>query len=99
MKLSKYLLLILMMQFPFASFGQEQSNTPNKDGQRAGYLLLNAHSIVIFAPTGKVAKQFHFRAPRDRENVFVRLVAGLSAKTQTYFLDTKSGEIYETSKL
>lgn len=68
-------------------------------GRGAGYLLLNAHSIVVFAPTGKVTKQFHFRAPRDRENLFIRLVASLSAKTQTYFLDTKSGEIYETTKL
>lgn len=34
MKLRNYLLLILMMQFPFASFGQEQSNTPNKDGHQ-----------------------------------------------------------------
>jgi hypothetical protein len=64
-----------------------------------GYLLLNAHSIVVFAPSGKVSKQFHFRAPRDRENVFIRLVASPGAKTQTYFLDTKSGEIYASSKL
>jgi hypothetical protein len=69
------------------------------NGRGTGYLLLNAHSIVVFAPSGKVSKQFHFRAPRDRENVFIRLVASLSEKTPTYFLDTKSGEIYQTSKL
>lgn len=34
MKFGKHLLLILLMQFPFASFGQEQSNTPNKAGQQ-----------------------------------------------------------------
>lgn len=34
MKLGKYFLLFLMMQFPFASFGQEQSSTPNKDRQQ-----------------------------------------------------------------
>src|SRR5918999_4089259 len=50
-----------------------------------GYLLLNAHSIVVFAPSGKVSRQFHFRAPRDRENVFIRLVTSPGAKTQTYF--------------
>lgn len=63
------------------------------------YLLLNAHSIVIFAPAGKVTRQFHFRAPRDRENVFIRLVASLKAQAPTYFLDTRSGEIYEARKL
>ena len=57
-----------------------------------GYLLLNAHSIVVFAPTGRVTKQFRFRAPRDRDNVFIRLVA-------TYLLDTRSGEIYKASSL
>lgn len=67
------------------------------NGRGTGYVLLNAHSIVVFAPSGKVSKQFHFRAPRDRENVFIRLVASLGAKTQTYFLDTKSGEIYASS--
>ena len=55
-----------------------------------GYLLLNAHSIVVFSPAGKVTKQFRFRAPRDRENVFIRLAA-------TYLLDTRSGEIYKAS--
>ena len=69
------------------------------NGRGTGYLLLNAHSIVVFAPSGKVSKQFHFRAPRDRENVFIRLATSPSAKAQTYFLDTKSGEIYQTSKL
>lgn len=69
------------------------------NGRGTGYLLLNAHSIVVFVPSGKVSKQFHFRAPRDRENVFIRLATSLGAKAQTYFLDTKSGEIYETSKL
>lgn len=69
------------------------------NGRGTGYLLLNAHSIVVFAPSGKVSKQFYFRAPRERENLFIRLVASLGAKAQTYFLDTKAGEIYETSKL
>ena len=64
-----------------------------------GYLLLNAHSIVTFAPSGKVTKQFHFRAPRDRNNVFIRLVASPKAKAPTYFLDTRSGEIYAASQL
>ena len=69
------------------------------NGRGTGYLLLNAHSIVILGPSGKVPRQFHFRAPRDRENVFIRLVASPGAKTQTYFLDTESGEIYTSSKL
>jgi hypothetical protein len=63
-----------------------------------GYLLLNAHSIVIFEPSGRVTKQFHFRAPRDRNNVFVRLAASLEPKAPSYLLDTRSGEIYETPK-
>ena len=64
-----------------------------------GYLLLNAHSIVVFASSGKITRQFHFRAPRDRENVFIRLVASLTAPAPTYLLDTRSGEIYEAPKL
>lgn len=63
-----------------------------------GYLLLNAHSIVIFEPSGRVRRQFHFRAPRDRNNVFIRLAASLKAKAPTYLLDTRSGEIYEAPK-
>ena len=69
------------------------------NGRGTGYLLLNAHSIVVFAPSGKVSTQFHFRAPRDRENVFIRVVTSLNAKAPIYFLDTRSGEIYQTSKL
>ena len=68
-------------------------------GRGTGYLLLNAHSIVVFAPSGKVTKQFHFRAPRDRDNVFIRLVAVPKGKAATYLLDTRSGEIYETTAL
>ena len=64
----------------------------------SGYLLLNAHSLVIFDPSGRVTKQFHFRAPRDRNNVFVRLAASLEAKARSYLLDTRSGEIYEAPK-
>jgi hypothetical protein len=64
-----------------------------------GYLLLNAHSIVIFGPSGRVRRQFRFRAPRDRNNVFIRLAASAKAKTPAYLLDTRSGEIYEASQL
>jgi hypothetical protein len=67
-------------------------------GRGTGYLLLNAHSIVVFGPSGKVTKQFRFRAPRDRDNVFTRLVAS-EAKAPTYLLDTRSGEIYELPAL
>ena len=69
------------------------------NGRGTGYLLLNAHSIVVFAPSGRVTKQFHFRAPRDRDNVFIRLAAVPKGKAGTYLLDTRSGEIYETSAL
>jgi len=68
-------------------------------GGGTGYLLLNAHSVVVFAPTGRVTKQFRFRAPRDRDNVFIRLVATAKGKASTYLLDTRSGEIYEASAL
>jgi sugar lactone lactonase YvrE len=66
-------------------------------GGGTGYLLLNAHSIVVFAPSGKVTKQIRFHAPRDRDNVFIRLAAGPGANAPTYLLDTRSGEIYEVS--
>ena len=69
------------------------------NGSGTGYLLLNAHSIVVFAQTGKVSRQFRFRAPRDRENIFIRLVASRTGKVPVYFLDTRSGEIYSASKL
>lgn len=62
-------------------------------GRGTGYLLLNAHNIVIFASSGKVTKQFRFRAPRDRDNLFIRL----TATSKTYLLDTRSGEIYEAA--
>jgi hypothetical protein len=69
------------------------------DGRGTGYLLLNAHSIVVFNATCQIRRQFHFRAPRDRENLFVRLVASAAAQTPTYLLDKRSGEIYEAAKL
>lgn len=68
------------------------------NGRGSGYLLLNAHSIVVFASSGKATKQFHFRAPRDRNNVFIRLAGNLKSSA-AYLLDTRSGEIYEASKL
>jgi hypothetical protein len=68
-------------------------------GRGTGYLLLNAHSIVIFAPSGTVTKQFHFRSPRDRDNVFIRVSASLKSNAAAYLLDTRSGEIYEATKL
>ncbi len=68
------------------------------NGRGTGYLLLNAHSIVVFASSGKATKQFHFRAPRDRNNLFIRLGSSLKS-TAAYLLDTRSGEIYEASKL
>lgn len=64
-----------------------------------GYLLLNAHSIVAFTAAGKVTRQFHFGAPRGRENVFIRLATGFSVKAPAYVLDTRSGEIYEATEL
>jgi hypothetical protein len=63
-----------------------------------GYLLLNAHSMVVFASSGKIIRQFHFPAPRDRENVFIRLVASPGPRGPIYLLDTRSAEIYEASK-
>ena len=65
----------------------------------AGYLLLNAHSIVAFSPSGKVTKQFHFRAPRDRENVFIRIATSVNKNAPAYLLDTRSGEIYAAPEL
>jgi hypothetical protein len=69
------------------------------NGRGTGYLLLNAHSIVVFSQSGKVSRQFRFRAPRDRENIFIRVVARPNASVPAYFLDTRSGEIYAASKL
>jgi hypothetical protein len=65
---------------------------------RGGYLLLNAHNIVVFASSGKTTKQFRFRAPRDRHNLFIRLATDPKSSA-AYLLDTRSGEIYETIKL
>jgi hypothetical protein len=64
-----------------------------------GYLLLNAHSIVTFSSSGKVTRQFHFRAPRDRENVFIRIATSVNKKAPAYMLDTRSGEIYEAPEI
>lgn len=67
-------------------------------GNGTGYLLLNAHGIVIFASSGKVTRQLRFRAPRDRNNLFIRL-AGSFKSGAAYLLDTRSGEIYAAGKL
>jgi len=96
----KYYSLEFIAQYPDSSFMPPlitHSISISRNG--TGYLLLNAHSIVAFAPSGKVTKQFRFRAPRDRDNVFIRLVAVPKAKAATYLLDTRSGEIYETPAL
>lgn len=68
------------------------------NGTGTGYLLLNAHSIVVFASNCQVMRQFHFQAPRERNNVFLRLVGSLNSAT-VYLLDTRSGEIYRALKL
>lgn len=96
----KYYSLEFVAQYPDSSFTPPLvTHSISISGNGTGYLLLNAHSIVVFAPSGKVTKQFRFRAPRDRDNVFIRLVAVPKAKAATYLLDTRSGEIYETSAL
>jgi len=96
----KYYSLEFIAQYPDSSFMPPLiTHSISISGNGTGYLLLNAHSIVAFAPSGKVTKQFRFRAPRDRDNVFIRLVAVPKAKAATYLLDTRSGEIYETSTL
>lgn len=68
------------------------------NGSGLGYLLLNAHSIVVFASNCQVLRQFYFRAPRDRNNVFTRLVGTFHFR-MLYLLDTRSGEIYKVRKL
>lgn len=60
-----------------------------------GLVLLNAHSIVTFGPSGRVKRQFRFRAPRDRNNVFIRLTVSPKANAPAYLLDTRGGEVYE----
>ena len=96
----KYYSLEFFAKYPDSSFMPSIiTHSISINGAGTGYLLLNAHSIVVFAPSGKVTKQFRFRAPRDRDNVFIRLVAVPKGKAPTYLLDTRSGEIYETSAL
>jgi DNA-binding beta-propeller fold protein YncE len=96
----KYYSLEFVAQYPDSSFMPPLvTHSISISATGTGYLLLNAHSVVAFAPSGKVTKQFRFRAPRDRDNVFIRLVAVPKAKAATYLLDTRSGEIYETSAL
>ena len=67
-------------------------------GNGRGYLLLNAHSVVVFAANGRVIRQFRFRAPLGRDNLFIRL-AGNFNSGRLYLLDIRSGEIYEARKL
>lgn len=96
----KYYSLEFVAQYPDSSFMPPLlTHSISISGNGTGYLLLNAHSIVVVAPSGKVTKQFRFRAPRDRDNVFIRLVAAPKAKAPTYLLDIRSGEIYEISAL
>jgi hypothetical protein len=94
-----YYSLEFLAKYPDSSFVPPFiTHSISINARGSGYLLLNAHSIVIFEPSGRVTKQFHFRAPRDRNNVFVRLAASLEPKVPSYLLDTRSGEIYETPK-
>lgn len=96
----KYYSLEFFAKYPDSAFMPPIiTHSISISGGGPGYLLLNAHSIVVFAPSGKVTKQFRFRAPRDRNNVFIRLVATAKGKASTYLLDTRSGEIYEVSAL
>lgn len=96
----KYYSLEFFTKYPDSSFMPPLiTHSISISGGGTGYLLLNAHSIVLFAPSGKVTKQFRFRAPRDRDNVFIRLVAAPRDKAPTYLLDIRSGEIYETAAL
>lgn len=89
----QYYLLEFFNKYPDSSFVPPIiTHSISISGRGTGYLLLNAHSIVVFASSGRVTKQFRFRAPRDRDNVFIRLVA-------TYLLDTRSGEIYKVTSL
>ena len=95
----KYYSLEFVAQYPDSSFIPPIiTHSISINARGSGYLLLNAHSVVIFEPSGRVTRQFHFRAPRDRSNVFVRLAVSLEAKAPTYLLDTRSGEIYEAPK-
>ncbi|HKU72921.1 MAG TPA: NHL repeat-containing protein [Pyrinomonadaceae bacterium] len=96
----KYYSLDFFAQHPDSAFVPPMiTHSISISGRGRGYLLLNAHSIVVFASSGTVTKQFRFRAPRDRENVFIRLAANPKTKAATYLLDTRSGEIYEASTL
>jgi 6-bladed beta-propeller len=96
----KYYSLEFFARYPDSSFVPPiVTHSISISGGGTGYLLLNAHSIVVFAPSGKVTKQFHFRAPRERDNVFIRLAATSKAKASIYLLDTRSGEIYEARAL
>jgi hypothetical protein len=96
----KYYSLEFFAKYPDSSFMPPIiTHSISISGGGTGYLLLNAHSIVVFAPSGKVTKQFRFRAPRDRDNVFIRLVAVPKRKAPTYLLDIRSGEIYEAYAL
>ena len=63
-----------------------------------GYLLLNAHSVVIFGANCEVSKQFRFKAPRDHNNLFIRLTGSLNSR-HLYLLDTRSAEIYRMLNL
>jgi hypothetical protein len=68
------------------------------DRRGRGYLLLNAHSIVVFSSNCQIIKQFHFNPPRVGYNTFLRLATGPNSK-QVYLIDTRSGEIYRTETL
>lgn len=67
-------------------------------GNGRGYLLLNGHSVVVFSTNSKVIRQIRFRAPRGRDNLFVRLAANSDSK-RLYLLDNRRGEIYSMQKI
>jgi len=90
----------LFSKYPDSAFMPPLITHSISVGRRGtGYLLLNAHSVVVFDPSGKVTRQFRFRAPRDRNNVFIRIAGSPKSNAAAYLLDTRSGEIYAAPKL
>lgn len=73
MKLGKYLLLILMMQFPFASFGQEQSNLPNKDGQQEQIERLRLDTVQLLDHARRLSDDARGLSPLDEIPLLARL--------------------------
>ena len=73
LNLGRSLSIILMVQFPFASFTQEQSKTPNKDGQQQQIPSPRFDTVQVLEYARRLSGDARSLEPRDEIPLQARL--------------------------